>query len=148
MNLFAIQNNEFAHRHIGPDEHETKEMLGAIGIHGMGDLISRTVPDGIRMDHRLRLPEAISEAAYLAQLAVIQQHDATDRLGGLTVPTLVLAGEQDLLIPTALSHDLHELVPGSRWATTAGGHGCVWEHPDAFNTAFIRFLDSIERTDA
>ena len=82
--------------------------------------------------------------AYLAQLAVIQQHDTTDRIGSLSVPSLVLAGEEDLLIPTALSHDLHELIPGSEWATTAGGHGCVWEHPDAFNTAFLSFLDRIE----
>ncbi|MGN6445363.1 alpha/beta hydrolase [Amnibacterium sp.] len=82
--------------------------------------------------------------AYLAQLAVIQQHDTTDRIGSLAVPSLVLAGEEDVLIPTALSHDLHELVPGSQWATTAGGHGCVWEHPDAFNAAFISFLDRIE----
>ena len=85
--------------------------------------------------------------AYLAQLAVIQQHDTTARLGQLAVPSLVLAGEEDLLIPTALSHDLHELVPGSEWATTAGGHGCIWEHPDAFNAAFLRFLNKIEGID-
>jgi 3-oxoadipate enol-lactonase len=78
--------------------------------------------------------------AYLAQLAVIQAHDATDRLGAITVPTLVLAGEQDILIPTALSHDLAELVPGAEWRTVAGGHGCVWEHPDDFNAAFVDFL--------
>ncbi|MCU1474368.1 alpha/beta fold hydrolase [Amnibacterium sp.] len=80
--------------------------------------------------------------AYLAQLAVIQAHDAADRLGRLTVPTLVLAGEQDILIPTALSHDLHGLIPGAEWRTVAGGHGCVWEHPDAFNAAFLAFLSN------
>lgn len=79
-------------------------------------------------------------AAYLAQLAVIQAHDATERLGQLALPTLVLAGEQDILIPTALSHDLHELIPLSQWRTVAGGHGCVWEHPDDFNAAFVSFL--------
>jgi 3-oxoadipate enol-lactonase len=84
--------------------------------------------------------------AYLAQLSAIQTHDTTDRLSGLSVPTLVLAGEEDILIPTALSHDLHELVPGSRWATTKGGHGCVWEHPDDFNSTLLRFLTEIERT--
>ena len=85
--------------------------------------------------------------AYLAQLAVIQQHDTTDRVGGIAVPSLVLAGEEDLLIPTALSHDLHELVPGSQWATTKGGHGCVWEHPDQFNAAFIQFLTDTDGTE-
>ena len=32
--------------------------------------------------------------AYLAQLAVIQEHDTTARLGEITTPTLVLAGER------------------------------------------------------
>ncbi len=79
--------------------------------------------------------------AYLAQLAVIQQHDSTARLGGIATPTLVLAGEQDILIPTALSKDLHALVPGAEWRTTAGGHACIWEFPAEFNRAFIEFLD-------
>ncbi|HEY4267645.1 MAG TPA: alpha/beta fold hydrolase [Galbitalea sp.] len=78
--------------------------------------------------------------AYLAQLAVIQNHDETANLGSLTMPTLVLTGENDILIPTALSHDLHELIPGSAWRTTPGGHGCIWEYPDEFNTAFVDFL--------
>ncbi len=78
--------------------------------------------------------------AYLAQLAVIQQHDTTDRLAQITVPTLVLAGEEDILIPVRLSRRLHEGVPGSRWATVPGGHACLWESPDPFNTAFIDFV--------
>jgi pimeloyl-ACP methyl ester carboxylesterase len=86
--------------------------------------------------------------AYLAQLAVIQNHDATAELGTLKMPTLVMAGEEDILIPTALSHDLHELIPGSCWRTTPGGHGCMWEHPDEFNSAFVEFLRENERTTA
>lgn len=78
--------------------------------------------------------------AYLAQLAVIQQHDTRSEVGSLTVPTLVIAGEEDILIPTRLSHDLHDLIHGSTWATTPGGHGCIWEHPDPFNTRFLAFL--------
>src|SRR6202035_5416454 len=70
--------------------------------------------------------------AYLAQLAVIQGHDTTERLSQLTTPTMVLAGDQDILIPVALSRQLHELTPGSEWATTKGGHACLWEHPAEF----------------
>jgi 3-oxoadipate enol-lactonase len=78
--------------------------------------------------------------AYLAQLAVIQQHDTTSRLGQIAVPTLVLAGEQDILIPVSLSRQLHEHIPGSRWATTRGGHACLWEHPAEFNQTFLEFV--------
>jgi pimeloyl-ACP methyl ester carboxylesterase len=78
--------------------------------------------------------------AYLAQLAVIQNHDTTARLGEITVPTLVLAGEEDILIPVALSRQLHEAIPGSEWATTKGGHACLWEHPAEFNQTYLDFV--------
>ena len=78
--------------------------------------------------------------AYLAQLAVIQNHDTTRRLGQLTVPTLVLAGEEDILIPVRLSRQIHEAIPGSHWATTKGGHACIWEHPAEFNKTFLDFV--------
>jgi 3-oxoadipate enol-lactonase len=78
--------------------------------------------------------------AYLAQLAVIQGHDATARLGQITTPALVLAGEEDILIPVALSRRLHEGIAGSEFATTPGGHACLWEHPAPFNAAFLEFV--------
>jgi 3-oxoadipate enol-lactonase len=81
--------------------------------------------------------------AYLAQLHSIQHHDTTDRLGRITVPTHVLAGEEDILIPTRLSHALHQLVPGSQWGTVPGGHACLWEHPEPFNQAVLDFLSSV-----
>jgi 3-oxoadipate enol-lactonase len=78
--------------------------------------------------------------AYLAQLAAIQTHDTTDRLAQISTPTLVLAGEEDILIPVSLSRRLHEGVLGSAWATTPGGHACIWEHPAPFNQVFLDFV--------
>jgi len=52
----------------------------------------------------------------------------------------VLAGEEDILIPVALSRRLHEGIAGSEWVTTKGGHACVWEHPAEFNQAYLAFL--------
>ena len=82
---------------------------------------------------------------YLAQLAVIQDHDALDRLGGLKVPTLVLAGEEDILIPVRLSRRLQAAIPGSHWATVTGGHACVQEYPDPFNAAYLDFVAGVGR---
>ena len=78
--------------------------------------------------------------AYLAQLAVIQDHDTTDRLGQISAPALVLAGADDILIPVALSRQIHDAIPGSEWATTKGGHACVWEHPAEFNRCYLDFI--------
>ena len=78
--------------------------------------------------------------AYLSQLNVIQKHDALDRAKAIKVPTLVLAGEEDILIPVRLSKRLHAAIPGATWQTTSGGHACLWETPEPFNAAFLAFI--------
>jgi 3-oxoadipate enol-lactonase len=81
--------------------------------------------------------------AYLAQLSSIRTHDTTDRIGTIAVPTLVLAGEQDILIPVSLSRELHAAIPGAEWATSPGGHACMWETPDPFNATVLGFLSRV-----
>jgi glycine dehydrogenase len=68
MSLFEAQSKEFQHRHIGPNESQTEEMLRTIGVHSLEELISRTVPSGIRMKGELNLPKAMSEADYLSHI--------------------------------------------------------------------------------
>ncbi len=85
----------------------------------------------------------MSVETYLAQLAVIQSHDAIGRVGAIGVPTLVLAGEEDILIPVRLSKRLQQAIPGAAWKTVPRGHACLWESPDPFNTAFLDFVRSV-----
>ena len=80
--------------------------------------------------------------AYLGQLNVIQTHDTTDRLAQIRTPTLVLAGEEDILIPVRLSRRLHAGITDATWATVPGGHACLWESPAPFNTAVVDFVRS------
>ena len=80
--------------------------------------------------------------AYLAQLNVIQTHDAAARLGDISVPTMVLAGEEDILIPVRLSARLRAGIPNAGWTLVPGGHACLWEHPDPFNAAVVDFVRS------
>jgi glycine dehydrogenase len=68
MDLFDLQQNEFATRHIGPAEPETKEMLKVIGVRSVEALISKTIPDTIRLKKKLDLPAALSEFEYLKEL--------------------------------------------------------------------------------
>jgi 3-oxoadipate enol-lactonase len=82
----------------------------------------------------------MSVEAYLAQLHVIQTHDTTGRLDRISTPTLVLAGEQDILIPVSLSKRLQEQIPGAEWATTKGGHASMWEHPGEFNRKYLEWI--------
>ena len=68
MNLFEKQQQEFTHRHIGPDEEETNQMLEAIGAGSMEELISKTIPKAIRLKKPLKLPAAQGEFEYLNEL--------------------------------------------------------------------------------
>jgi 3-oxoadipate enol-lactonase len=79
--------------------------------------------------------------AYLAQLNVIQTHDTTGRLDRIRgYPVLVMAGEEDILIPVSLSKQLHEGLTDADWATSKGGHASMWEHPAEFNRTYLGWL--------
>ena len=68
MNLFSLQQHEFIGRHLGPNEQETADMLKTIGVSDMDELIARTVPNAIRLEKPLSVPESQSEAEFLQQL--------------------------------------------------------------------------------
>ncbi|HBC79192.1 MAG TPA: glycine dehydrogenase (aminomethyl-transferring) [Bacteroidales bacterium] len=61
----------FASRHIGPRKTDLPVMLNTVGVDSLDDLISKTVPHGIRLSKPLRLPEAMSEIEYLAHIRKI-----------------------------------------------------------------------------
>ena len=71
MSLFEQQATEFQYRHIGPNEEQLKEMLEAVGAASLEDLMNKTVPDGIRISQRLKLPPAMSESDYLRHIKEI-----------------------------------------------------------------------------
>jgi glycine dehydrogenase len=71
MSLFEQQSNEFIPRHIGPNENDTRQMLKTIGEKTLADLIDKTVPSNIRMDHSLNIPPAMSEHEYLKHIKEI-----------------------------------------------------------------------------
>jgi 3-oxoadipate enol-lactonase len=73
----------------------------------------RTGGDRIAEDIEQRLRFPVEPEPYLAQLAAAQGHDADDRLGAIDVPTLVVHGEEDVLIPPQNSRLLVERIPGA-----------------------------------
>ncbi len=82
---------------------------------------------------------------YLAQLHAIQVHDTRSRLKNIKVPTMVLAGADDILIPMNLSEELHSLIPGASFATAKGGHAFLWEFPQPYNEAVLNFVKKHSR---
>ena len=60
-----MTTDRFMLRHNGPTVNETSLMLKKIGVSTIDELINKTVPKSIRLEHPLNLPEGISEYEYL-----------------------------------------------------------------------------------
>ncbi len=60
--------DSFVHRHIGPSESELTAMLGVVGAATLDDLAGKAVPQSIRSNAPLDLPEPVDEAGAMAEL--------------------------------------------------------------------------------
>src|SRR5437868_1822003 len=63
--------DRFVDRHIGPDSRDVEEMLAALGVRNLDELIDRTVPASIRLQKPLDLPAGRSEFGLLRELSEI-----------------------------------------------------------------------------
>jgi 3-oxoadipate enol-lactonase len=57
-----------------------------------------------------------------AQFDATTRFDATDRLGQIAAPVLIVHGTSDHVAPVALARQMHALIPGSRLVLIDGGH--------------------------
>ncbi len=101
MNIFEQQSNEFIPRHIGPNEKDTADMLKVVGVNNMDELINKTVPAGIRMDHILNIPAAMSEHEYL-------QHIKEISLKNKVFKTYIGQGYYDCITPSVILRNIFE----------------------------------------
>jgi len=63
-------------------------------------------------------------------------------LSKLSLPTLLVWGDKDLLFPMDVGEDLHRSIPGSRLQVIHGsGHIPMWETPDEVYKAILSFLE-------
>jgi pimeloyl-ACP methyl ester carboxylesterase len=63
------------------------------------------------------------------------------KVAKIQTPTLVIAGDADLLAPPALMHHWADLLPHHQWANMPGiGHALSWEAPELFNQLVLDFL--------
>lgn len=58
-----------------------------------------------------------------------------------SVPTLLVWGEDDHIVPLAVARGLAERMPSAQLTVIAGaGHQPMWERPTSFNAALLAFL--------
>lgn len=75
-----------------------------------------------------------------AQRAMAARPDSTDMLGSIDLPTLVIAGTQDAIIPVAEVRAMSGAITGATLIELDCGHLTNLEEPRAFNNALGSFL--------
>lgn len=73
--------------------------------------------------------------------SLIQRDSVLARLPEISVPSMVIVGEEDRSLPPAVSRQIHERLPGSEYVEIpAAGHLSSLEKPERVNQAILRFL--------
>lgn len=93
---------------------------------------------------RTMLLDNQQEGLTAAIAAMRDREDSTELLGSVTVPALVVAGAEDVLIPGGTSRALARGIKGSRFETVVGaGHVAPLEQPEATIKIVTDFLGSL-----
>src|ERR1700681_4344647 len=101
MNLFEKQTNEFTRRHIGSNDTETRQMLSAIGIKTLDELITKAIPASIRNPEPLQVTEPVSEAEYLEMIREIASRN-------LVFKNYIGQGYYDTITPSVILRNVFE----------------------------------------
>ncbi|XP_073736858.1 glycine dehydrogenase (decarboxylating), mitochondrial isoform X3 [Callorhinus ursinus] len=65
------RHDDFARRHIGPGDKDQREMLQALGLASIDELIEKTVPASIRLKRPLKMEDPVCENEILTTLHAI-----------------------------------------------------------------------------
>ncbi len=97
-----------------------------------------------RAEWRQRLLSNRRKGISRAVRGVISREGIQDRISGITVPTLIIVGDQDVATVPEKSRRMHERIPDSRLVIIPGaGHTSTVEEPEAVTAAIEEFLGSL-----
>ena len=96
-----MKQDIFVDRHIGPREEDVPAMLSAIGFSSIDELISKTIPQSIRLEGDLDLPGAMTEVEYAAHIRSIADKNKVFR-------SYIGLGYYDTVVPNVIKRNVLE----------------------------------------
>ena len=99
--------HKFSMRHIGPAENEQKEMLKALDLNSLDELVSKTIPASIRLQKSIDVQEAVNETEVLVRLKSIATKNKVYR-------SLLGLGYSDTITPNVI---LRNILENPGWYT-------------------------------
>jgi pimeloyl-ACP methyl ester carboxylesterase len=129
-------------------------MQATVLTDGVGKIADAMMPGMIGKTTRETRPRAVEFVdAMLRRASVGAVHDALDalrtrpdstpQLGSITVPVLIICGDEDVLTPPKESEAMRAAIPVAQLAIIPGaGHVSNVEHPAAFNAVLSGFIQA------
>lgn len=97
----------------------------------------------VRRVTEMRAANPVPEHAYLHQLQAAMVFNTEARVADIKAPTLVITGNEDIIVPFANSLNLAAKLPQAKLITIErGSHTFFIERADEFNRAVIEFIES------
>lgn len=98
-------------------------------------------PEIHRTIRELIPPAKISRRAIASQLRAIANASASGTTLRITIPTLLMGGSHDVIIPFKYVEQIHALIPGSKLVKfEEAGHALMEEYPDLVLPTVRKFL--------
>jgi pimeloyl-ACP methyl ester carboxylesterase len=107
----------------------------------LGERGVRELPELVEEIYRYRLGHAPTTEAWVAQATAGATYVNDDRVAQISVPTLVIAGDADVVVDPRNAELLGSLIPGARVEIVPDrGHLLVWEDSPAVARLVTEFL--------
>lgn len=145
--------NTFAHLEPGNPSHALMlvSRLALLGVRGLPAqahfVAARMFPKPEQEMLRKLAAERIAAndiVTYRRLLLAAAAFDVRSRLGEITCPTLVIAGDRDTTIPLHPKQVLAASIPGARIKIVAdSGHATPIDQPEVFNRLVLGFIESV-----
>ena len=101
MNIDLSFPKPFAQRHIGVGDQEQTQMLSALGVDSLDQLIDETVPASIRLKEPLYLPEAETETDFLRSFKMLSEQNQV-------LKSFIGMGYYGCITPTVIQRNILE----------------------------------------
>lgn len=132
-----------------------RKMMAQVDEEGVSALAAQMAPKLLGLATQKQRPDFIDYIRGLilpnppagvnaALRAMMEREDWTPLLSHIEVPTLIVHGAEDALIPIAEAESMHRAIPRSEYQPMPGsGHLPNLEQPDAFNARLGQFLGTL-----
>lgn len=123
---------------------------------GPGQFFDAQTQNLIGETTRRNRPELVVQARAMMQMMTVnglaavqhgmaQRLDSVPILSGINVPTLVIAGEEDVLTPLAHAQVMQQHIPGAKLKVISQvGHYAAMENPEEYARVLRQFLDGLQ----